>query len=200
LKRREGRVDELLAAGTLGGPEYDEILRRVLEKTAPATRRRWIRRVVGTTVVVIPALAVSLVVLLPRALAPTPKGALGASASIALSCSSSGAGVCRPGDTLMFSVNAAVASGFFGAYAERVGDPTHAKIWYFPTAAAEGPRVVSGVGTIVLQDGVRLGPEHRPGDYRVTVWLSERLLTRAELDTVPTAPTAVATLDLKVVP
>jgi hypothetical protein len=100
----------------------------------------------------------------------------------------------------MFSVNTAVASGFLGAYAERLGDSSHERIWYFPTATSEAPRVSPGEGTVILTEGVRVGPEHRPGDYRVTVWLSEQPLMREQVGATLNRESTVATLSLKIVP
>ena len=79
----------------------------------------------------------------------------------------------------MFSVNAAIASGYLGAYAERLGDPAPERIWYFPDPTGRSPQVASGSGTIVLPQGIRIGLEHRPGRYRVIAWIAEREPVRA---------------------
>jgi len=39
--------------------------------------------------------------------------------------------------------------------------------------------------TVVVPQGVQIGPEHRPGIYRVTAWIASRPLTRPELDDAP---------------
>lgn len=180
MKDEDARLDEVLAGGTLGGPHYDEIFERVLARSAsqekPARPRKlwWL-----VAAAVVPAGAVWLVLARPKAPAPTPKGGAGAPGAIEIGCGPSGGHVCHPGDTLMFSVNAAVASGYLGAYAERVGDPAPERIWYFPDPTGRSPQVASGPGTIVLPQGIRIGLEHRPGRYRVIAWITEREPTRA---------------------
>jgi hypothetical protein len=128
-----------------------------------------------------------------------------AAGAIDIACASSvggpasltGARVCRSDDTLMFQLNTAVVSGYLGAYAERIGDPSAQRIWYFPSAAGESPRVAPGDRTIVLPDGIALGREHRAGQYRVTVWISSRPLARAEVDAATTLQSR-ATFDVQI--
>ena len=97
-----------------------------------------------------------------------------------LGCVGGTPGVCRLGDTLMFTINGNLMSGFLGAYAERVGEPSAPRIWYFPTANGTAPRLEARSGTLVVPQGVRLGPPHAPGQYRVTMWIAEAPPGRAE--------------------
>jgi hypothetical protein len=186
LNRKDGRLDELLAGGTLGGPRYDEIFEKVLERSGvPARTSAW-RRLrkwfVLPSAVLVPAVAVWLIWVRPSDVPPTPKGVSDPSAAFHIGCGASGGSVCRPGDTLMISVNAAVTWGHVGAYAERVGGSAHERIWYFPTALGSAPTVAPGNGTVVLPDGIRIGSEHVAGDYRLTIWIAERPIARHEVD------------------
>jgi hypothetical protein len=203
LKREDAQLDELLARGTLGGPHYDEIFERALARTevAGVNRWRWWRWVAIPGAVIVPAVAAWLLFARPAASPPTPKGAAGGAAAFEVGCGASGGHVCRPGDTLMFSVNAAVTSGYLGAYAERVGDPARERIWYFPTAAGLAPAVSPAAGTVVLSDGIHIGPEHIPGQYRITIWTSAWPFARREIEAAdPGARAARSTIDIQVVP
>lgn len=181
MKDEDARLDEILAGGTLGGPHYDEIFERVLARSAPQEKPARLRKLWWLmAAALVPAAAVWLVLVRPKVPAPTPKGVAGAAlGAIEIGCGPSGGHVCHPGDTLMFSVNAAVVSGYLGAYAERVGDPAPERIWYFPDPTGRSPQVASGSGTIVLPQGIRIGLEHRPGRYRVIAWITARVPTRA---------------------
>ncbi|HMF39570.1 MAG TPA: hypothetical protein VKQ32_02690 [Polyangia bacterium] len=199
MKGDDIRLHELLARGRLGGPVYDEVLEKVLARTAPARApRRWLR------IVVLPGIAVAglaawLLVARPADDGFSAKGTGGANGALAVGCAPSGARACPVGGTLMFTVNAALASGTLGAYAERVGDPAHERIWYFPDGAGEAPTVAPGAGTTVVPRGIRVGPEHRPGRYRVTVWLADHPIARGEVDAAPAkAIRARASFDLEI--
>jgi hypothetical protein len=103
----------------------------------------------------------------------------------------------------MLSVNAALVSGFVGAYAQRIGDPARQRIWYFPASTGAAPEVTAGSGTVVLSDGILIGPEHLPGAYRITVWISDRPFSRSEIEAAAasgTLPPRRSTLDLQVAP
>lgn len=191
MKEPEKRLNELLSQGSLGGPDYDDILERVMDRVAaskpPRTRRGFVWVLVSGAALV-PMAALWLVFGQRAGNDFTAKGpaTIGA-AAIDIGCGASAERSCRIGDTLMFTVNAAIVSGHLGAYAERADDPTHTRIWYFgaPSAGASsggGPVIASGAGTVVVPQGVQIGPEHRPGIYRVTAWIASRPLTRPELD------------------
>ncbi len=203
MKDEDARLDEALAGGTLGGPHYDEIFERILARTASAevrSRPRWSRWGLFATAALVPAAAAWLVVARPHVSAPTPKGADGVNGAIEVGCGAGGR-VCRQGDTLMFAVNAATATGYLGAYAERIGDAVPERIWYFPAANGQAPMVSAAQGTIVLPEGIQIGPEHAPGRYRVTAWLAEQPPTRAPLDAQDVAaPPAAATFEIEVTP
>jgi hypothetical protein len=128
------------------------------------------------------------------------RGGSGKSGAFDVGCASSHRALCRPGETLMFTVNAAVAHGYLGAYAERLDDRANGRIWYFPGPEGAGPMIDSGGGTIVLPQGIEIGPEQPPGRYRVTIWTSPQRIDRK--DEVPGADAAAsfAALDLEVAP
>jgi hypothetical protein len=189
----------------LGGPQYDRILDRVLERTAierPARAKARIRWIVLPGAALAAGFAAWIVFIGFRSGGEfTQKGRTAAAAgAIDIGCSPSGPRVCRVGETLVFTVNAALAPGYLGAYAERLGDPLAGRIWYFPNAAGSSPVVARGEGTIVLRDGIQIGSEHSPGDYRVTAWIANRPLQRSEIDNVDTdLLVGRAVLDLKIV-
>jgi hypothetical protein len=185
LKDDDVELDQLLARGRLSGTEYDQIEQRVLEHAVPR-RARWLWPTLLPAAALASAFAVWFLVVTPERPAAdsfTPRSA-GTSLSspiglLELGCVGREPGVCRLGDTLMFSLNGNTVSGFMGAYAERVGEPSAARIWYFPTADGTAPRLEAQSGTLVADQGVRLGPPHAPGQYQVTVWISETPLERA---------------------
>jgi hypothetical protein len=188
VSKDDAQIDELLAGGHLGGPQHDQILRRVLDRTASPPRRRWASRLFVPGLVLVSALGVWLILVRPAddgRFSPRGFGA-GLAAVVDIGCGPSGARVCRAGDTLLFKVNAAVMSGYLGAYAERAdaspSAPSPERIWYFPTTGGTTPAIAHGGGTIVLSEGIRIGAEHRPGKYRITVWIANRPVRRPEID------------------
>jgi len=203
VRKDDLRLDRLLAKGHLGGPEYDRILNNVLERTHRplGQRRAWmLGPVAGLSLA-----AAAIVVLLVGRPAQQPFASKGSapavSGALSIGCPSpvGSPGSCRVGDTLMFEVNAAVVCGHLGAYAERADAPGGQRIWYFPTATGASPRVDRGEGTLVVPEGIRLGPEHAPGRYRLTVWVSSRPLQRSEIDSAGAdVVRARATLELDV--
>jgi hypothetical protein len=102
----------------------------------------------------------------------------------------------------MFQVNSAVVSGYLGAYAESLTDPSRPRIWYFPASTgAPSPQVAAGDRTIVLAQGIKIGPEHAPGRYRVTVWMASRPAQRTDIDSAePDLVRKRTTFDLEVIP
>ena len=204
----DDKLDELLARGHLSGPQYDAVLDRVLARTETREPRRaagrWLRWTLVPGMAIASGVAAWLLVARP---APEPFAAKGApttsaaNGALQIGCAPAGDHVCRAGSTLMFTVNSALASGSLGAYAERVGDSSRERIWYFPTARGTSPTIARGTGTVVVPDGIRIGAEHPPGHYRVTVWLAARPLGRGEVDSAGRGEIrSRAVLDLEVVP
>ncbi len=197
LKDDDIELDQLLARGRLSGSEYDQIERSVLERTAPR-RARWLWPTLVPAAALASAFAAWFLVVggnaAPDSFTPRSGGTPLSSpiGLLELGCVGGAPGVCRLGDTLLFSLNGNTVSGFMGAYAERVGAPAAPgfgapaapRIWYFPTADGTAPRLDAQSGTVVAPQGVRLGPPHAPGQYQVTVWISEAPPERAHAESM----------------
>ncbi|HKO50538.1 MAG TPA: hypothetical protein VJV79_22600 [Polyangiaceae bacterium] len=197
-EKDDSELDQLLSRGRLSGRQYDEIERRVLAQVVPRNRWRW------TSFVPAAALASSALVVglllagrepneraskdshaAARELGFTARGSSlstggppRTAAVIDLGCAGRPAHVCRIGDTLMFSVSGNRSVSYLLAFAERVGGPA-GRIWYFPVREGSAPLVEARAETSVLSQGVRLGPPHAVGEYRVTAWLSEQPVDEA---------------------
>jgi hypothetical protein len=204
LSLEDDKIDGLLAPGGLGGPQYDAVFDKVLARTevreppAVARRLRW-SVVAGTALA--SGMAAALLLVHPAGGRFTAKGtAAAADGALEIGCGPSGSHVCRMGGTLMFTVNSAQVSGTLGAYAEPVGGPPGQRIWYFPTAGGTAPVVLPGRGTTVVPEGIEIGAEHRLGRYRVTVWIADRPLGRADIDRDARGVRGHAVFDLEVVP
>lgn len=197
----DDELDELLSGGYLSGPQYDRIFGQVLRHAAPASRNRNWRAIVWALV---PATTVLggwlLFARMPTQHFTARGGGTALAGQVMIGCGRPGHDVCRLGDTLMFEVNAAVLSGFLGAYA----DPATAgaqRIWYFPNDDGRAPFVERGSGMTVLREGIRIGPEHGPGLYRISLSISDHLPTREGLGaSMAGAEFARWTVDLHVVP
>lgn len=210
MKESAKRLNQLLAQGSLGGPDYDQILDRVLERVAasePPRRRRGLVWALVSGAALVPILALWLVFGQRVGKDFATKG-LATSGAIAvdMGCGTSAVRSCRIGDTLMFTVNAALVSGYLGAYAERTDDPEHGRIWYFAAPSrgdlpVAGPMIAPGPGTVVVDQGIRIGREHQPGTYRVTAWIASRPLTASELDHAADGLVrSRSTFDLRILP
>jgi len=183
-------LDQLLARGRLSGRQYDEIEHRVLARVVPKSRR-WLWTATVPAATLASALVVALVLnvrarseragqgfptavqdgFTARGHSATSGGVLPAAAVLDVGCAGRPPHVCRLGDTLMFSVNGTETAGYLLALAERVAEPS-AHIWYVPASDGSAPRVSARSSTTVLSQGVRLGPPHAVGEYRVMAWLS----------------------------
>lgn len=201
-------IDELLSGGHLPARAYDEIFERVLAAAHPPPprmpwwRRPWMLAPAGT-------LAVALGVWLIASPSP-PQGTgfatKGGSRSaqvpaISVACGSLAGARCRIGDTMMFVVPPSSPGGYLVAYAERTEEPKGDRIWYFPDAAGRLPLVRGSGSTAVLEQGVKVGPEHRPGTYRIVLWLTTTAVERQAPAPAPQgAEGTVTTAELEIVP
>jgi hypothetical protein len=191
--RDQADVDRLLARGYTGGPGHDRILDEVLRRTAepqPARGKRlWPALIAAATVC--SGLLLWIVAVRPGPDAIRPKGVPSTSAAVIdLRCGSEGLRVCHHGDTLMFEVATVPTTRYLAACAERELDPTHDRIWYFPTSGGMTPIVAAGAPRAILPKGIMIGDDHPPGRYRAVVWLSSRPLARRELES-GSAPSGV---------
>lgn len=164
-------VESLLTGGYLSGEDYDAIGARVLDRVAPVRKNRRGRWAAASMVGLSAAAALVLVLSQPDEF--TPKGKAAHTGSIEVACNGPSETHCKRGDTLYFIVRSGGA-GYLGAYAERVDDPTRSRIWYFPARDGQTVRVDGNHdGRTVASEGIRIGPEHAPGRYRVSAWLSQ---------------------------
>jgi hypothetical protein len=211
-------LDQLLARGRLSGSQYDEIERRVLAHVAPRSRPRP-RIAMLLAAAVACALVIGLVLAGRTPNEPSSKdsrvavrddgftargnpaangSARRAGVVLDVGCAGRPAHVCRIGDTLMFSVNNNQTDGFLLAFAERVGGAP-GRIWYFPAAGGSAPSVEASASTTVLSQGVRLGPPHAVGQYRVMAWLSakpaDEARALAQSDSIAAIPIALEIIE-----
>jgi len=193
----DAELDQLLARGRLSGRQYDEIERHVLARVVPR-RTRWLRAAAVPAAALSCAAIVGLMLvgrtasershggLLPaasdgfraRGSSALEGGAPSPAAVLDVGCAGRPAHVCHIGDTLLFSVTGNPSAGYLHAFAERVASPAP-RIWYFSAGAANAPLVPARVATNVLTQGVRLGPPHTVGTYRVTAWVAPEAFDEA---------------------
>jgi hypothetical protein len=176
------QLDEILSGGHLAPRAYDEIFERVFD-AGQRPQERWTRRFRWMLVpsgALAAALGVWLIFFRVDGGAFTPKGGdqLLAADGIEIACKSFAGPRCRLGDTMMFMVSPSASSGYLGAYAQRADDPRGERIWYFPDARGKSPFVTPGGATTFLEEGVKVGPEHWPGTYRVFLWLASNPIDR----------------------
>ena len=123
MTRAAREIDRILARGYLGGPTHDAILAKVMTTTTGAAGRAGWRlqraRIFLGATAAMAAAAAAAVFVFPSKQSFTARGAdTGALAgAVQLACRSGDGQTCPVGDTLMFMVNSAMASGYFGAYA-----------------------------------------------------------------------------------
>jgi hypothetical protein len=179
LSKDGSELNRLLSHGRLSGAEYDAVEQRILAQVAPErTRARW--QLFAPAVAAAAALALWLGLRAHEPGYAEKGGGMLAGGVVSVGCGAGAAHRCHLGDTLVFSVLGNVAPVYLIAYAEPLG-PEPSRIWYFPRTGQTAPRVAAGPGTQVAPDGVRLGPPHVPGRYRVKVWLSESALDREQV-------------------
>lgn len=179
------RLDHLLARGRLGGPDREKALEGALAAVAAAETRSWWRRLVpiwGTTALVGTAAAI-LVISSPlhrRDESFTTKG-VGDAPLLEVACADGQRARCPKGGRLLFRVAGARHGGVLAAFAQRVESSGAERIWYFPTIDETTPRIAAQIEPQIPTEGVRLGPEHPVGHYRIYLVLGTRPLTREEI-------------------
>ncbi len=169
--------------------EKDEVLKRVLKTVRQEEgrpRHPWFAPVyrpvlIGVSAVV--AVALSLWLGLPSEPQQEfrAKGEGGTLPFFSITClDGDGQLDCRTGAKLVFSIRPVSVQRFFSAFARRKEDGL--VIWYFPekTIGTALP-VAPAVNREPLARGVLLGPEHRPGSYRITGLLSDSPLSREQI-------------------
>jgi hypothetical protein len=181
MNHADDELDRLMARGGLGGAAREQILEAVLGKTAAREPRasRWRLWLGGLALAASAATAIALVVPAHRQGDEfRAKGGANVVPELGLDCQGGALTACPLGSTLIFRVSAVARAGYVQAYAEpRDGGE---RVWYF-SAETQAPLVPARPGTQAVRQGVRLGPEHRPGVYRVHIAFSTTPLDRAAL-------------------
>jgi hypothetical protein len=180
MQPSDREIDALLARGGLAGPESDRILDEVLARRA---RRPWWRLglTLGAGLGLLATAAAGLVIgLRPGSSGFTPRGAAISGPAVEVVCLGGSLAACPAGATLLFAVRGGSSDGYLAAWAEPAR-PGGERVWYF-SADQESPRLVaSAQAAQALSRGVRIGPEHAPGLYRLHVVLSASPLFKAAL-------------------
>jgi hypothetical protein len=168
----------LLSGGNLSGEQREEHLARVLAGVREEAPARWRRALAwaGASTVLVGAAAFLLFVRPATESGLRAKG--GEVPIVRIDCQPGGMDGCRPGGTLMFAVEGARPDARLAAYAEPMNGGE--RVWYF-SGDRESPAIGDQTSDGVLRRGIRLGPEHRPGSYRVFVLLTEEPLSRGQL-------------------
>jgi hypothetical protein len=168
-RERMDELDRLLAKGHMSRPEKERLFEDVLARATPRPRSAWDRLLASRLRFALPAVALLLLapLLLLRRSSDEfhEKGAAAAAPIIELGCADG----CRAGAVLLFRTARVTTPSRLSAFAE---DGAGQRIWYFPTETGEQPTVDAHEAPAALARGVRLGPEHHPGSYRVTVLLT----------------------------
>jgi hypothetical protein len=185
-RKTDQELDYLLSGSHLSGAERERILNTVLKRTRRGSPRRiWSALLLGGALTATASLAGLL--LLPRSSHRessgfTAKGSAagaGSGPEIDVVCLGASLSSCPTGSTLMFVVRPAARDAFLAAWAQAESDGS--RIWYF-SADHESPQIRASEGkTEPLSRGIRLGPEHRPGVYRIEIAVSSRPLSEPEL-------------------
>jgi hypothetical protein len=197
--RSDEEIDALLAAGRLGGPVRDRIFDAVATEVGARAqgRRAWVPRwsfALGGLAAAAAAIALFVV---PRDHAGgdgmRAKGVPGGAApALELACAGGTLAACPVGSTLLFAVGEA-QDGFLAAYAEP--RPAGERVWYF-SADGAAPAVHAAPGLQPAGKGIRIGPEHAPGDYVVHVLLTRAPRSREEVLRGPAASELLASRDI----
>jgi hypothetical protein len=186
----DDEIDMLLGEGRVTAPAQERIFDRALRDAgvgAAPPRRRGFRFSFAAGLSL--ALGAAAVMIVPRLAHRQDAGfrakgaaSLGAGPELDVSCIADGAAAalaaCPAGARLVFSVSGNTAGGYLAAYAEpRAGGE---RIWYF-SAEGQSPPLPTATGTVALGQAIRLGPEHAPGDYRISLYVTRVPLPRAAL-------------------
>jgi hypothetical protein len=199
MSRTNDELDRLMARGGLGGAAREQILEGLLGAEAPPAPRPSRRRLwMGGLALAAAGAAALVFVVRPSKDEFRAKGAGAGLAELGLDCEQGSLSACPLGSTLMFRVSSVGSAAYLQAYAEpRDGGE---RVWYF-SAENQAPRLAARANTQVVRQGVRLGPEHRPGRYRVHVVLSTTPLGRtALLAGSPSTQLSATVVELNVVP
>ena len=191
MRRHRDRLGQLLALGRMGGPARERVLERVmasLREPPPAVARRrhpfplMLGALAGLAAAITLFVAVGHRSEQEHGMRGKGTSAVGASApSVTASCPRPEP-VCRPGDRLLFQVAASPRRYWMTAWADPLDREGAAaasdRIWIFPTGSGESPEVPATSTPLVLRRAVEIDSSFAAGHYRLTLILSDRLLTR----------------------
>lgn len=192
----DAHLDRLLGGKPdLGVSEREQVLERVLKRTAPIpspVRSRWLLVRWALAMGVVVAIAVPVISQLDsdgREELTARGGGTPSRPSFSLSCLNDGRpGPCLRGSKLVFEV----APAGFRAFAAVAEGPEGSTIWYFPRSGQSTSVDVSTLGKRgVLSEAVVL--DDSPGQYLVHGLFTHRALTREEIREVLGANSAMET-------
>jgi hypothetical protein len=165
--------------------EKEDILARVLDGVVPQPRRRWLgARVFGGALGGLAVVGALLLWLVPtvghRRIGDFVARGGSSIAAVRAFCGSDPTGdSCLAGEALFFEVRGAPPSRYFAAFARRADGLV---IWYFPeTDAAGSLDLETHIREQALDRQVRLGDEHRPGRYDVSLVFSPSPVSREDV-------------------
>ena len=185
-------VEAMLAHGGLGGPARERILSRVLDAVEPRRVRRQslVKRVLLGLVPLAAASAIFAFIFVTPRHRPEhaasdgdlrPKGPPAAAQPMIDPLCDGEVGVCHPGQRLFFRAGAAPVRRWLVAYAETAdGALAVGRIWMFPEKNQVAPEIPIADAPSILRRAVELGPDIRPGRYRLTMILFDHPVGRVE--------------------
>jgi hypothetical protein len=208
--RSDEEIDTLLSEGRLSGPTKDRVFEGALRDAgigdggAPRARASWRTRLAVTTGLTL-ATGVAAMILVPRISRQDDAFRVkGAAAALELDVACVGAagagslGACPQGATLVFSIR---GDRPLGGYLAGYADPGSGgeRIWYF-SADGDTPALPASVrdATLPFSKAIRIGPEHAPGEYRVSLFVTRAPLTKTALLSGTHAADIIATRNLTV--
>jgi hypothetical protein len=199
----DNELDRLLARGGLSGPDRDRIFEQVLRDVGAERGRRPVGRMLALASAAVTAAAIVAVVVWTSL---SPGGREGG-----FRTKGSGEGVvveigcrhgehirrdrCTRGDRLLLQIDGLQQEAYLAAWAD---GPDGRRVWYFPADDGAMPRLRPGAGPVLVDRSVRIGDEHAPGNYQVTVLILSSRLGRAEI--LDAEPMTVQSFDLEVTP
>jgi hypothetical protein len=181
--KKTDSTDFLLRRGRMASQEHEQILQNVLRKHGPSTKRKFGFAVLGLTAAfALVLVAGKFTIRETSSFAPKGQGAPSPMFSH-VACLGGTLAACPQGSKLVFRIETRESSNrYLAAFAEpaaRNGE----RIWYFPLPDGRQVRPTDQSPSIV-DTAVRVGPEHRPGRYRVHVLLTRNPVQAATWDQV----------------
>jgi hypothetical protein len=205
----DDEIDYLLSRGSLASAQRERILGNLLASAhavpAPERKRRfgwWGASALGLAA---GAVALLLWVRAPRRDQPVHFATKGHGATegpfVEMTCLGASAKACPIGSELAFSIEGGrPEGGLVSAYADPLGRGE--RVWYLTNERLSAPVPSGGSSMRVAPKVARVGDEHSPGPYRVTVIVTDDPVARAAATTVLQGGNVLARaeFELEVVP